>query len=493
MSALVRRVVASLVIASVVSVARAHDDPVLGTWVGTAGKPDDRSVFALEVTRGAKDALRARVWLVELHMFGVDVPEIVARGDGKYAIPAFGLELVLANDRPDRLSGPFGAGGAGTVELARGGTLPVDVSIPTDLPRGPDPLWETQLAASIWARAELRGGVAYVGTDGGVFHAVNVKDGTIAWTFAAGRPILGEALATDDAVVFACDDGWLRSLDRSSGKERWRYDLGDARVARIMPHPSVDGFEHMAPKPVLADGVLYVGSGDGGFHAIDARTGERAWRVDVAGKVRASAVLDGERVVLGTMDEGGGGRVRALDRASGSEVWSRDVKGAVTSAPALLGDAIVIGTRGSLLAAVERATGATRWRQGWWGSWVESTPVAAGELAIVGSSDARRVTCFDPKNGDVAWRADVFGWSWGSPVVTKDAVYVATGAVAPYLIRHAAALVALERASGKLRWYRPVARPEGRYHWGYAAGFALDGETLVIGGLDGMLRAFPAK
>jgi len=28
-------------------------------------------------------------------------------------------------------------------------------------------------------------------------------------------------------------------LERATGKEIWRYELGDARVERVLPHPTV--------------------------------------------------------------------------------------------------------------------------------------------------------------------------------------------------------------------------------------------------------------
>jgi outer membrane protein assembly factor BamB len=52
-----------------------------------------------------------------------------------------------------------------------------------------------------------------------------------------------------------------------------------------LPHQVLDeigvgefDFDSTAPLPVLADGIVYVGSGDGGFHAVVAEGGKQLWR-----------------------------------------------------------------------------------------------------------------------------------------------------------------------------------------------------------------------
>src|SRR5262249_36196300 len=150
-----------------------------------------------------------------------------------YVNQTWGIKISLNNDELDGVmlsNMPF--------TLRRVGALPSEPPIPT-LSTGPGPKWQTKLATPIYARAALRDGVAYVGTSGGEFHAINLKAGTLKWTFSAGLGILGEALATDDAVYFVCDNGYLYKLDPATGKEIWPYDLGDKRASLIPPHQLV--------------------------------------------------------------------------------------------------------------------------------------------------------------------------------------------------------------------------------------------------------------
>jgi outer membrane protein assembly factor BamB len=367
-----------------------------------------------------------------------------------------------------------------------------------DLPRGPGPSWRAKLGASIHAPAAIRDGIAYVGTSGGMFYAVNLANGGFVWPFAAGRPIYGEALATEAHVYFVCDNGFLFKLDRKTGKEVWRYDVGDAQSPRVLPHQVVPNsgdfdFDDRAPRPVIADGVIYIGAGDGSVHAVDAESGHRVWRVTGRGKIRTTAAVDGPRVIVGSFDNS----VYALDRHTGAEVWKRDTRGPVTSAPVLVGekrDTLIVGNRNGVLAALDPATGEIRWRMFFWGSSVESEAVPGeGSLFYVGSSDLRRVSLIDSRDGQVLGRTDVFGWAWPRPLVTDRFVYASAAGASPYEIRHLGGLSALDRRSGAIVWRWPMPEWPGSWLNGFTASPATDGRTLVVGGLDGTLYAFPIE
>ena len=161
--------------------------------------------------------------------------------------------------------------------------------------------------------------------------------------------------------------------------------------------------------------------------------------------------------------------------------------------PALIDGKIVVGNHGSLVEALDPATGKPLWRRIWWGSAVESTPVERGGRIYIGASDLRRITCMEPKDGRVLWRTDVYGWAWARPLVTDKVVYIGTGGGEPYQMRHLPAMAALDRQTGRILWRWPMPVLPGVLDYGFAAAPVLAGNTVVIGGMDGTLYGFPAE
>jgi outer membrane protein assembly factor BamB len=470
--------------------AAAPADPIEGKWYGITGFPTDRVEIGFEFKRNDKNELKAYLYQPVVNFYGLEVPGVVSKVGDKYVLKEWSLSLALHDGK---LEGTYFALN-GPISLERVEKLPSEVPVPA-LSKGPGPLWQLKLGASIYAPAAVRDGIAYVGTTGGMFYAINIKDGSFAWPFNAGRPIHGAALATAEHLYFVCDNGYLFKLERTTGKEIWRYDLGDAQVSRTLPHQVVDNsgdfdWDSTAPRPVLADGVIFVGSGDKALHAVNAVTGQRVWRFETQGKIRTDAVIDGQRIIVGSFDN----YVYEVDRQSGKEVWRKDTRGPVTGSPALVGDQLIVGNRNGLLAALNPATGQTIWRMLFWGSAVESSAVPAGDgLFYIGASDMRRVSLIDSKEGRVLWRTDVFGLPWPSPAVTDKSVYVSTVGSQPYQMRHLGAFSALDRKSGKILWRWPLPETPGALYSGFVAPPVIEGQTVIVGGLDGTLYCFPVE
>jgi outer membrane protein assembly factor BamB len=125
-----------------------------------------------------------------------------------------------------------------------------------------------------------------------------------------------------------------------------------------------------------------------------------------------------------------------------------------------------------------------------WGSWLESTPVVRDGVIYVGASDLRRVSAVNPADGHVLWRTDVYGWTFGTPLVTDDRIYAGAAGGTPYFIRHEAGFNTLDRRTGKLlsRWPLP---DTGGHQWGIAGSPARAGDLVLVATISGSLYAFP--
>lgn len=461
----------------------APDGSPAGLWAATVGTPDNRVQVGLEIVPSADGSLQAFVTIDQLNFFGMSLPGLKPDGAGRWTLPAYDVVLVRAGDRL-RASGVLDD----EVELSRATALPKPPG-PLEAPPGPGPLWRVGLGGPIFAPAAVHGDTAYVGNTDGVMTAVDLRDGRPLWSFSAGRAIHGEALATEEALYFACDNGQLFKLDRATGKATWRYELGDGGVARVLPNPFVFDYDHAAPRPTLVDGVLHVGSGDGGMHAVDAARGERVWRFQADGKVRGSAAVRGDTLVFGTL----GGKLYALDRATGTQRWRVDTRGPVTGTPTFAGEHFIVGHRGSRLEAWVPGHDRPRWSQPYWGSWVESTAVIHDGTGFIGSGDLFLVSAFDPASGRHLWRTRVGGWVLQRPAVGGSRVYVSVSGArrrARHFMPQASGLMALDRAGGRILWHWPAPSLPGSFMHGIVAAPAVAGSRVVVGGLDGSLYAF---
>lgn len=151
--------------------------------------------------------------------------------------------------------------------------------------------------------AILAEGKCFVGTFAGRLHALNVADGTTAWTTQARGAIGHSAYYDAERVYFGADDGRLYCVRASDGSPVWTYEA----AAGIWVAPVGDGQR------------IYFGDRSGLFHAVTARDGRRAWTFQTGGMILKPASLspDGRRIVFGSEDM----HVYCLD-PDGRSVWT---------------------------------------------------------------------------------------------------------------------------------------------------------------------------
>lgn len=208
-------------------------------------------------------------------------------------------------------------------------------------------------------------------------------------------------------------------------------------------------------RPVVADGKLYIASGDGQVSALDAKTGKTLWHVDTRARLGGGPGVGDALVLVGTRD----GELIALAADDGKEVWRSRVTSEVLSVPsASLGIVVTRAIDGRLfgLSAVD---GKRLWTydrtvpvltlRG------SSSPVLYRGLVIYGS-DSGRLTALSQKQGFILWEKSIAFPSGrteldrivdidGDPLVKDDIVYVAS---------YQGSIVALDIKTAKLLWKR---------------------------------------
>lgn len=262
------------------------------------------------------------------------------------------------------------------------------------------------------ADGPVRGGFALAdarllfGTEAGTIYALDSRDGRPVWRRNVRSPVLSTPAIAGSAAYFTTWDNALHALDLGSGRLLWRRDLG-----RTMG--TGDYWEYYVSSPVFAGGRLYVGSASGRLLAIDAASGKVAWSTDVGGRVRSTAALTADAVIVGT----NGGHVLAVARSTGRILWrfategaahdfsfkDNDTRSVMTSA-IVLGDLVIAGGRDGNIYGIDLRTGRERWRETHdGGSWILGL---AGDARTFysGSGSALIVQAADSRTGKELWR-----------------------------------------------------------------------------------------
>jgi outer membrane protein assembly factor BamB len=455
-----------------------------GDWLGSIALPQGGSAaIAMRVTRDAKDRLLPRFSVPDMHLLDAPFPPLEVLAANRFRLEPFGTTATLSGDRL--------AGGLAFTQLPfsmdRVAALPAwPDQRPADVPRGPRPRWTRRLGSGVWSSPQAHGGTLYVADTGGSLHALRMRDGRTRWRAAHDAALYGNLCVAGDALYFVDDRSRLAQCSRATGELQWQLPLDALRAATSAPRDVTHN--HRTPVPVVAGGTLYIGASDGQVRAVDPASGAVVWQSDVRGAVVCGVAVCDDLLIAGTFDPGA---IVALDRRNGRERWRLPLAQPVTSTPVLAGEIAVVGCRDFTLYGVQARTGAIAWRHSYLFSWVESTPRLVDGVLYVGASDLRSVRAVDPATGKTRWACDVYGLTWGTPAVARDFVYAGTAGQTGVLVAHEPGLCAIDRRRGTLAWRR--AWPMGAATLaGIVASPVLAEGLLVTAAVDGTLTAFPA-
>lgn len=140
----------------------------------------------------------------------------------------------------------------------------------------------------------------------------------------------------------------------------------------------------VSSSPAVANGVVYVGSGDGNVYALKASTGTKFWSYATSGAVASSPAVANGRVYVASSN----GNVYALKASTGALLWSYTIGGLVTSSPAVANGVVYVGggSGNNSVWALNANTGALLWSYTT-GNEVNSSPAVANGVVYFGSSD----------------------------------------------------------------------------------------------------------
>jgi alcohol dehydrogenase (cytochrome c) len=219
----------------------------------------------------------------------------------------------------------------------------------------------------------------------------------------------------------------------------------------------VPGAQRLEVTPVVAAGIMYVTNANEAW-ALDPRSGRSLWHFkrprtkgmsgDAAGGINRGVAVAGERVFLVTDNA----HLLALDRKTGTLLWDVEMADyrqnyGATSAPLAVGDLVISGTSGGdegvrgFLAAYRAGTGERVWR--FWTVPLPGEPLSetwGGRAIEHGCVSAWLTGTHDPSMGLLYWPTGNPCPDFNGDERRGDNLY-------------SDSVLALEPATGKLRWY----------------------------------------
>jgi len=227
--------------------------------------------------------------------------------------------------------------------------------------------------------------------------------------------------------------------------------------------------------PMLADGMIYAGSGDGVLYALNAETGEQVWSADGFGQLESTGAIAGDVIITA----GFSNLVQATDRKTGEVRWSFQTRYFVQGSPLIVEGRVILATDhvvyaldlnsgqllwqtmtgnegafmgspaydnsviyttgGKLLLALNPETGKEIWR-------TEKSEMflglaVANGMIYIGNWD-HMLYAFDQTTGAERWKYKVDGLFWSAPAVDANIVYAGNDV----------SVFALNAQTGELVW-----------------------------------------
>ncbi|MXZ00346.1 PQQ-binding-like beta-propeller repeat protein [Candidatus Poribacteria bacterium] len=204
--------------------------------------------------------------------------------------------------------------------------------------------------------------------------------------------------------------------------------------------------------PVIAHGILYIGSTDGKLYALDAKAWGIKWVFDAGDAIRYSAAVFGDRVYFSARNN----KVYSLAAKTGEKLWEFKSKNWMDAPPIVVDNTVYVGAFPSRIYLLNARTGALEsvrdrtvhirgieygcsngvfrpvfpehnaklWREYTNGS--ESYPVTANETVYIGARDGK-LHAFDAVSKAQTWVYQLGGFVEAAPAISDGILYAASG------------------------------------------------------------------
>jgi outer membrane protein assembly factor BamB/adenine/guanine phosphoribosyltransferase-like PRPP-binding protein len=287
----------------------------------------------------------------------------------------------------------------------------------------------------------------YMGSDSGIFWAIDQTDGSVRWQYRTGFHPKGKGIFSSpalykDTVYFGAYDGNVYALNRKTGKRTWIYyeadwvgsspaiaaDLGllfiglefglfkrRGGIAAIHLESGkklwdyrMPCFSHSTPLYIHKHREVVIGSNDGSVYLFNATNGDLIWKFETgtlteeelaAGfsqyDIKESFAYDEKRdiIIFGNK----AGRLYSIARSTGTLVSTFEAAFGFYSTPLIHDDSVYLSSLDKNMYCLDLGTFSEKWR---WnaGARVFASPTLVNGHLFIGANTGR-LTELDPATG----------------------------------------------------------------------------------------------
>jgi len=293
------------------------------------------------------------------------------------------------------------------------------------------PTGDRIMSSPVWADK-----IIYFGGDDGNIYAVDAETGRQVWKRTTGGPAPCTPAVANGVVYAGSYDGKFYALDAKTGATKWKFATeGERRFEAKGIHGAqprnqtiADQFDVFLSSPVVVEGAVYFGSGDGNLYALTAATGDLKWKFKAGDVIHASPAYADGVLFVGSWDS----YFYAVDAATGKEKWKfhggedpaiHNQVGFQSSA-AVVDGVVYVGCRDAHLYALDAATGKEKWKIFNDLSWVIVSPAVARDKVVFATSDSSLFHIVDAAAGKSLIKEQDKAYMFSSPVVAGDVVLI---------------------------------------------------------------------
>ncbi|MFN4355734.1 PQQ-binding-like beta-propeller repeat protein [Parvibaculum sp.] len=299
------------------------------------------------------------------------------------------------------------------------------------------------------------------------------------WSVSAGSgsdrvaQLLAAPIVADGRIYVLDARTRLGAFEQSSGRKLWDVNLVPKGENASSGRGGGVAYEN---------GRLFVATGYGEVHGVEAASGNIAWTQAIGDPFRSAPTASGGRVFAITSDN----QTIALSQETGDVVWRH--RGIVesagilaTSSPAVAGSTVIVPYSSGELVALRVENGTPVWTDSLTRTGSITSLSALNDIAgrpvvdrdrVFAISHSGRMVSIDLRTGERVWTREIGGVQ--TPWVAGDFIYLVTSTQE---------VIAVSRRDGRIRWITPLQRwrnPDKRTDPVEWSGPVLVSERLVL-------------